>query len=388
MNMVTLDIQEQILDKLNALVVVLNNDGSAEYVSDSAKHLLGYQPEQLLGYNWWETTRFSKPEGIEIRNKIMTLFRNNRGVTQTFEHLLRTKHGGQKWMRWNVSNFSEEQIIGIGYDITDKKHSEKKLLEQNQKLLEQNKDITDSIVYARRIQQSILQKEDAVKQIFPGSFLLYKPKDIISGDYYWLYEDEHYKYAAAVDCTGHGVPGAMMSMVANSIFKEVFMNREISEPVDVLNALDKELEKAIQKNSGEPFNDGMDVGLLRIEKKSGELKFAGAFRSALLVQNGEVTELKGSRYPLGFYSGIEKVFETRTAQLNEGDQLYLYSDGFVDQFGGERNKKLNKVNFRELIRTASEMPIEEQEAFLEYSFNNWKQEEEQTDDVLVIGLKI
>jgi PAS domain S-box-containing protein len=385
--MVTLDIQEQILDKLNALVVVLNNDGSADYVSDSARRLLGYQPEQLLGYNWWETTRFSKPEGIEIRNKIMTLFRNNNGMTQTFEHLLRTKHGGQKWMRWNVSHFNEEQIIGIGYDITDKKNSEKKLLEQNQKLLDQNKDITDSIVYARRIQESILQKEDAVKQIFRESFLLYKPKDIISGDYFWLYEDENYKYAAAVDCTGHGVPGAMMSMVANSIFKEVFMNQEISEPIDVLNALDKELERAIQKNSGEPFNDGMDVGLVRIEKKSGELKFAGAFRSALLVQNGEVSELKGSRYPLGFYSGIEKVFEVRTARLKEGDQLYLYSDGFVDQFGGERNKKLNKVNFRELIRTASEMPMEEQEAFLEYSFNNWKQEEEQTDDVLVIGLK-
>jgi PAS domain S-box-containing protein len=387
MKMVTVDIQEQILDKLNALVVVLNNDGSADYVSDSASRLLGYKPEQLLGYNWWETTRFSKPEGIEIRNKIMTLFRNNRGITQTFEHLLKTKHGGQKWMRWNVSGFNDEQIIGIGYDITDKKNSERKLLEQNQKLLEQNKDITDSIVYARRIQQSILQKEDSMKKIFPESFLLYKPKDIISGDYYWLYEDENYKYAAAVDCTGHGVPGAMMSMVANSIFKEVFMNRRISEPVDVLNALDKELEKAIQKNSCEPFNDGMDVGLARIEKKSGELKFAGAFRSAVLVQNGELAELKGSRYPLGFYSGIEKKFEVRTVQLNEGDQLYLYSDGFTDQFGGENNKKLNKVNFRELIRTVSEMPMDEQEAFLEYSFNNWKQDQEQTDDVLVIGLK-
>lgn len=385
--MVTLDIQEQILNKLNALVVVLNNDGSADYVSNSARHLLGYQPEQLLGYNWWETTRFSKPEGVEIRNKIMTMFRNNREVTQTFEHLLKTSHGGQKWMRWNVSQLNEEQLIGIGYDITDKKNSEKKLIEQNEKLLEQNKDITDSIVYARRIQESILQKEDALKKIFPESFLLYKPKDIISGDYYWLYETDDYKFAAAVDCTGHGVPGAMMSMVANSIFKEVFINRGITEPEAILYALDEELEKAIQKNSGEPFNDGMDVGLARIDKKNGELKFAGAFRSALLVNPEGVTELKGSRFPLGFYSGIQKLFEVRTVLLKEGDQLYLYSDGFPDQFGGENNKKLNKVNFKELIRTASEMPVEEQESFLDYSFNNWKQDQEQTDDVLVIGLK-
>ena len=385
--MVTLDLQEQILNKLNALVVVLNNDGSADYVSTSASRLLGYEPEHLLGYNWWETTRFSKPEGVEIRNKIMTYFRNNQGTTQTFEHMLKTRHGGQKWMRWNVSHFNEEQIIGIGYDITDKKLSEKKLLEQNERLLEQNKDITDSIVYARRIQESILQKEEVLKKIFPESFILYKPKDIISGDYYWLYEDDNYKYAAAVDCTGHGVPGAMMSMVANSIFKEVFVNRKITEPVSLLHALDEELGRAIQKNSDEPFNDGMDVGLVRIEKANGELEYAGAFRSAILIQDGKITELKGSRYPLGFYSGVEKRFETRNAKLRAGDQLYLYSDGFADQFGGEKNKKLNKVNFRELIRTTSEMPIEEQEAFLEYSFNNWKQDQEQTDDVLVIGLK-
>jgi serine phosphatase RsbU (regulator of sigma subunit) len=132
----------------------------------------------------------------------------------------------------------------------------------------------------------------------------------------------------------------------------------------------------------------MDVGLVRIDKTSNELKFIGAFRSGLLVRDGDIIELKGSRYPLGFYSGIKKVFETQTVQLQANDTLYLYSDGFSDQFGGENNKKLNKVNFRELIKTASELPVEEQESFLEYSFNNWKQDQEQTDDVLVIGLKI
>ena len=386
--MVTLDIQEQILDKLNALIVVLNNDGSADYVSKPAQQLLGYKSDELLGNNWWEATRFSKPEGLEVKRKLLKLFQNGNTSTQTFEHVLKTSYGGQKWVRWNVSYLNDDQLIGIGYDITEKKSSERKLIEQNEKLTEQNKDITSSIVYAKRIQESILQTPEFIKSIFSESFLLYKPKDIVSGDYYWFYEDENFRYAAAIDCTGHGVPGAMMSMVANSAFKEVFLNKKVTEPGLILQALDEELEKSFSKNSNEPFNDGMDVGLIQINKSTNELKFSGAFRSILVANTEGVVEFRGSRYPLGFYSGIDKVFETTTVQLQKGDCVYLYTDGYVDQFGGENNKKLNKVNFKELIKTASEMEIDEQEAFLEYSFNNWKQDEEQTDDVLVIGVRM
>jgi PAS domain S-box-containing protein len=386
--MVSLDIQEQILDKLNALIVVVNNDGSADYVSKAAQNLLGYRSDELLGNNWWEATRFSKPEGIEVRRKIMNLFRTKNTSVQTFEHLLRTAHGGRKWVSWNVSYLNEEQLVGIGYDITEKKNHERKLIEQNEKLTEQNKDITSSIVYAKRIQESILQTPENFRKVFENSFLLYKPKDIVSGDYYWFHEDEDFRYAAAVDCTGHGVPGAMMSMVANSAFKEVFLNRKISEPGLILQALDEELEKAFSKNSNEPFNDGMDVGLIRIDKVTYELKFSGAFRSMMVATSEDLNVFRGSRYPLGFYSGIDKIFETVTLQLQKGDSVYLYSDGYADQFGGENNKKLNKMNFKELIKIASEMEIHEQEAFLDYSFNNWKQDEEQTDDVLVIGVRI
>lgn len=380
--------QEQILDKLNTLIVVLNNDGSADYVSKPAQQLLGYKSDELLGNNWWEATRFSKPEGIEVKRKILGLFKDRNVSVQTFEHLLKTSHGGKKWVQWNISYLNDEQLIGIGYDITEKKNSERKLIEQNEKLTEQNKDITSSIVYAKRIQESILQTPEMIKQVFGESFLLCKPKDIVSGDYYWFYEDENYRYAAAVDCTGHGVPGAMMSMVANSAFKEVFLNKKVTEPGLILHALDEELEKSFSKNSNEPFNDGMDVGLIQVSKSTNELKFSGAFRSILVANTQGLTEFRGSRYPLGFYSGINKFFETITIQLQKGDCVYLYTDGYVDQFGGEHHKKLNKSNFKELVKTACEMEIDEQEAFLEYSFNNWKQDEEQTDDVLVIGIRL
>jgi len=386
--MFAFDIQDQILDKLNTLIVVLNKSGSIEYVSKSAQQLLGYNPQDLLGNAWWEIIRFSKPEGEEVKYKILKTFDNQSITTQTFEHKLKTSAGGTKWVRWNVSYLNEDQLIGIGYDITDNKLNEKRLTENNKQLLEQNKDITDSIYYAQRIQQSILQTQEQLRHYFNNSFLLYKPKDIVSGDYYWFYEDELYKYIAAIDCTGHGVPGAMMSMVANSMFKEVFMNRKISHPSDILKALDEELEKSINKNQDATFNDGMDVSLIRINKSNNELAFAGAFRSILISRDGETTELKGSRYPIGFYSGIIKQFNTQLFQLQKNDSVYLFTDGFIDQFGGEKNKKLNKSNFKDLLTTIQDMNMDEQEAFLEYSFNNWKQDNDQTDDVLVIGVKI
>jgi sigma-B regulation protein RsbU (phosphoserine phosphatase) len=386
--MFAIDIQDQILDKLNTLIVVLNNDGSIDYVSKSAQQLLGYNSQELLGTNWWEITRFSKPEGELVKNKIINIFKDNRISTQTFEHELKTSAGGKKWVRWNVSYLNDDQLIGIGYDITNNKLNEKKLLESNKQLLEQNKDITDSIYYAQRIQQSILQTPEQLESYFNDSFLLYKPKDIVSGDYYWFYEDETYKYISVVDCTGHGVPGAMMSMVANSMFKEVFINRKATDPSEILKALDEELAKSINRNQDASFNDGMDVALIRIHKQTHELFFSGAFRSILIARGQEVTELKGSRYPIGFYSGIEKVFDNNTFQLEKDDNVYLFTDGFIDQFGGERNKKLNKSNFKDLISTIHEMSMEEQEAFLEYSFNNWKQDQEQTDDVLVVGIRV
>jgi PAS domain S-box-containing protein len=386
--MVQSDIQEQILEKLNALVVVLNNDGNAEYVSQSAGQLLGYDPNHLMGNNWWEITRFSKPEGERTKHKILAILKNGGTSVETFEHLFKTSYGGQKWIRWNVSYLNREQIIGIGYDVTDKKQQEKQLLERNLQLQQQNKAVKDSIFYAQRIQQNSLQSKEYINGIFNKNFVLYKPKDIVSGDFYFFHQDDDNKYAIAVDCTGHGVPGAMMSMVANSIIKEVLLNKKAKAVSQILYELDKELFKCINSYGTEISYDGMDVSIISVGKKTNRLHYAGAFRPLLIVRKDQVIELKASRYPLGFYSDVDKIFEEHVILLQPDDCLYLFTDGFIDQFGGENTKKLNRKNFRELLKIAAEMPIEEQEAFLEYSLNNWKQETEQTDDVLVIGIKV
>lgn len=217
--------------------------------------------------------------------------------------------------------------------------------------------------------------------------MLYKPKDLVSGDYYYFHEDEANKYAIAVDCTGHGVPGAMMSMVANSIIKEVLLNKKVKTPAQILYALDKELFKSINSYGYEISNDGMDAAVININKKTNRLHFAGAFRPLIIVRKGNVIELNANRYPLGFYSDVEKIFEEQVVLLEPNDTLYMFSDGYSDQFGGENNKKFNKKNFKELLKTIAEMEIQEQEGYLDYSFNNWKQNNLQTDDVLVVGIK-
>ncbi len=386
--MVQLNIEEQILEKLNTLIVVLNCEGNAQYVSGSAGQLLGYNPDQLMGNNWWEITRFSKPDGEKTKNKMLTVLKHSNNSVETFEHVFKTSYGGKKWIRWNVSYLSEEQIIGVGYDITDKKYHEKKLLESNLQLQQQNKAIKDSIFYAQRIQHNSLQSKEYIDSVFNKNFVLFKPKDIVSGDFYFFYQDNENKYAIAIDCTGHGVPGAMMSMVANSIIKEVLLNKKTKAVSQILYELDKELFKSINSYGTELSYDGMDVSIISVNKKSNRLHYAGALRPFIIVRKDVVIELKASRYPLGFYSEVNKVFEEHVILLEPDDCLYLFTDGFVDQFGGENTKKLNRKNFKELLKIAAEMPIAEQEAFLEYSLNNWKQETEQTDDVLVIGIKV
>jgi PAS domain S-box-containing protein len=386
--METLDLQDLILDKLNTLIVVLNNKGDIEFVSRSAQSILGYKPNDLLGDNWWEATRFSKPEGAQVKTKLMDLFKNRSNTVHQFEHLLKTSYGNQKWFSWNVSYLSDTQLVGIGMDITEKKHKERELLEKNNRLHEQHKEITDSIRYAKRIQQNILQSPDYISKIMKQHFVYYKPKDIISGDFYFFHEDEFNKYVIAVDCTGHGVPGAMMSMVANSIIKEVLLNKKIRSPAEILYEMDKELFTGINSYNSEISNDGMDAAVVCLNKKTGRLHYAGAFRSLIIVRNQNVIELKANRYPLGFYSDIDKVFEEQVIMLQPNDQFFVFSDGYADQFGGEENRKFNKRNFKELLKTIADMPLDEQEGFLDYALNNWKQDNEQTDDVLVIGIKV
>lgn len=382
-------ISDLVLDKLNTLVIVVNNKGEVEYISNSSKTLLGFEPKQLLGDNWWIIPRKTKEEGYAVKEKILSImFHDSYQIELGFEHALKTSNGLIKWFKWSSAITQDDKVVGIGIDITEKKKAEQRTLEINRTLTEKNKEITDSISYAKKIQQAILQSDSFLKTNFKDGFVLYLPKDIVSGDYYFFYENEENKYVAAIDCTGHGVPGAFMSVIANSLLKEVFYNKKLTKPDEILYALDDLLFESLNKNNQDEIRyEGMDMSLCAINKKTNVLSFAGAMRPIFLVSNNELIEIKGSKYPLGYYFE-KKEFVLNTIQLKENDRLYLTTDGYADQFGGNKNKKLNRKAFKELLLSLNGMEGDEQNSFLDYALRNWKQDEEQTDDVLVIGIFI
>ena len=383
-------VTDAILEKLNSLIVVVNPTGDVEYVSPSAKRILGFEPEQLVGDGWWNLTR----DNVEDRKSIKALTlqqMKQESVLETVpqERLLKTATGGERWILWNTSKGPLNTLVGIGHDITDRKKAELKLIEKNTELLQHNKDMLDSIQYASRIQEAILPDIQKIKSAFKDAFVLYQPKDVVSGDYYFFYQRGNKAFVAAVDCTGHGVPGALMSFIANGALKEVIIKKGVEDPAEILYALDEELFLALNKSKdGVVSIDGMDVAIGVFDFVEQTFSYAGAFRPVLVVRDNELIELDASRYPIGFYADVTKVFTTHTIDIKQNDAFYFFTDGYCDQFGGEKMKKFNRKRFKELLLSAQDMEMSEQEAYLQYVLKNWRQDESQTDDILVMGIKL
>lgn len=266
----------------------------------------------------------------------------------------------------------------------------KEILQSNQIIEQKNKDITDSIQYAKRIQEAILPSEEIIRKSLPHSFVLFIPRDIVSGDFYWFAEHNDRVLIAAVDCTGHGVPGAFMSMIGNTLLNEIVNQKNISDPGEILNALDAEIKKALKQEGNNPeTRDGMDLALVSICKNYQNLKFSGAFRPLLHIRNGVLSEIKANRFPIGGGGAYQKTgFTTTNIELQKGDILYLFSDGYPDQIGGNNHKKITTKRFKEIILSNINKPMHEQGKILKNELSNWQGENEQMDDILVIGIRV
>ncbi|MCO6499711.1 MAG: SpoIIE family protein phosphatase [Vicingus serpentipes] len=257
-----------------------------------------------------------------------------------------------------------------------------------------NKEIVDSINYAKRIQSALIPPVEVVKDILPNSFLLFKPKDIVSGDFYWVTAidtakgDKRVAFSVA-DCTGHGVPGAFMSIIGLKIFNQTIKQEDINSPAKVLNYLNKEVYQAVNKHSKSDnvIRDGMDVAFCVIDFDSLLLSFSGAQNPVYIVRNKELTEIKGDKQPIGSDEGGIS-FTDKELQLEKGDMIYIFSDGYADQFGGAKGKKFKYSQFKETLITYSDKSIEEQEHQLEKLFEDWKGDLEQLDDVCVLGVRV
>lgn len=267
---------------------------------------------------------------------------------------------------------------------------ETKVAERTSELATKNRDITSSIEYAKRIQEAILPAQDLIFSKLEHAFILYKPKDIVSGDFYWFGEKGQYKIIAVVDCTGHGVPGAFMSMIGHNLLNQIVSEKGNYDPGTILQELHKGVQAALKQGSNTVnTSDGMDVSLLAINTETGNCLWAGAFRSLIIVNDqGLLAKLEGNKYPVGGAQlDTERSFTTHTCQLQKNDMLYMFSDGYADQFGGERGKKFMVKHFHTLLTSIHTIPIKEQEEELERQFNTWKGRLEQVDDVLVLGIK-
>jgi ligand-binding sensor domain-containing protein/serine phosphatase RsbU (regulator of sigma subunit) len=260
---------------------------------------------------------------------------------------------------------------------------------QRDKIADQNREITDSIMYAQRIQSAVLPDIEYTRSILPQHFIFFKPRDIVSGDFYWMTQTVKDVVVAVADCTGHGVPGAFMSMLGVSLLNEIINVDNKHTASEILESLRKNIKQTLsQKGKKDETRDGMDIALCIINFKERKVQFSGAYNSLLLVRNSEQLIFRGDKMPIGIHVGKEKPFTNYNIKISRGDMLYLYTDGYADQFGGPEEKKFKSVSFRQLLLDIHNKPLEEQRQILDKTLEDWRGNLSQIDDILVMGIRV
>ncbi len=282
------------------------------------------------------------------------------------------------------------QFFNLSRENQEREMFAKQIMLQKEELTLKNKSITDSINYAKRIQTAMLPPYKLFKSVFPSSFILFMPKDIVSGDFYWVNKLGNRIFIAAVDCTGHGVPGAFMSIIGFELFRKITNIEGLTRPSDILNRLNDDFHEIFKDVDNVVLRDGMDVAFCSIDKKDMILEYAGAFNPLYLIRDNKIMEVKGDRFAIGLdeTNFKEQTFKNHIIPIQKEDIIYVFSDGFSDQFGGPDGKKYKYRRFRHLLLNLHQLPMEKQHEILENNVIEWRGEQDQVDDILVIGIKI
>ena len=266
---------------------------------------------------------------------------------------------------------------------------EQKVRERTQKIELQNREITCSIQYASRIQSALLYPDTDLKRLFQSYFILNRPKDIVSGDYYWMASKDDKALVAVADCTGHGVPGAFMSILGVSLLNEIVNKTVTIRANEILNQLRGQVIKSLhQTGKNDETRDGMEMALCIIDFGKMKLQFSGAFRPLYLLRNGDIMELNGDNMPIGIYEDEESSFTNKEIPFEKGDVIYLFTDGYLHQMGGDNRKTFKSQNFKKLLLDIHTFPLQKQRELLEEKLNVWQGDLEQVDDILVVGIKL
>ncbi|MEZ5019259.1 MAG: response regulator [Bacteroidales bacterium] len=284
--------------------------------------------------------------------------------------------------------FRKRELLSRIRTKVDEAKEGRKFRQYMEEIESRNLYIRQSLEYSVYIQNAVMKSAGVDPESVPEHFLLSLPRDIISGDFHCFYRSGDMLTAVIMDCTGHGVPGALMSILGITLCNEIALNEKITRPDEMLNRLRYKLLQSLGKGSNhDQIPDGMEGAVIRYDEKSKLLQYSGSFNPLLIVRQGKLTGINGDRMPIG-YSDVSLQFTLREFQVESGDMIYLFTDGFADQFGGEQNKKFMISRLRNLIQSVSDLPVEIQKKSLLSGFMAWKGKQEQTDDVLVLGLRL
>ena len=274
-------------------------------------------------------------------------------------------------------------FLGFVYKQLNTTKKQKLVIEEKQE------EITDSINYAKRIQDAMMTSSDYLKDTLPKSFIFFQPKDVVSGDFYWIYKDQEENiFFTVADCTGHGVPGAFMSMIGTSLLNEIVIEKGIKDTNQILDEMRSQIIRSLHQEEEGAQKDGMDISLCKLNMKKKTVEFSGAHNSLVHISNDELNTYRGDHQPVGLLLGDRKPFTKYKVKLKKNDMLYIYSDGYQDQFGGEKGKKYMAAKFKKQLLKISNESTDKQINILEKEFESWSQNYEQIDDVCVMGVRI
>jgi len=364
------------------LITRLEQEGIS-YINPVIEELTGRKPAEYLGKKVREADLHPSilDQWLQIVEKTN---QTNQKVSLEMDFPTRL---GNKIMQVNAipemdENNSLESVLVVSHDITERKLIELEIQNKNKK-------INDSINYAKRIQNAILPNTRLINRALKDSFILYKPRDVVSGDFPWFVQVKNEIFIAAVDCTGHGVPGALLSLIGYFLLNDIVRSRRVTDPGKILDLLDEGVTSTLRQDQDDSATkDGMDIALCRINTDTQEVAYAGAHRPLYFMRQGVPDEIKGNKFPIG--GGIFKNqtnFTTHKMLMQKGDSIYFCSDGYPDQFGGPEGRKMGPRRVRELIQQAYTQPMKEAIDLFNREWENWRGDQKQTDDVLLIGIK-
>ncbi|MBI4947912.1 MAG: PAS domain S-box protein [Bacteroidetes bacterium] len=369
------------------LILRIGIDENIFYINPTVESLTGKKPAEYL-QKPFSSVDFPNSIIEEWKKDIEVITKENRPITK---ELVFPTINGEKIMQINIiPEYNEkklETLLIVSHDITEQKKNENRINEQNKK-------ITESINYAQRIQNSIIPTEATLRQHFPDSFMFYKPKDVVSGDFPWMFVKDDEIYVATVDCTGHGVPGALMSFIGHFTLNQVLTSEKLPNAGATLDLLHQNVQQTLRQDTGDSKSrDGMDIALCRINLKKKELHYSGAHRPLYYLKqdnNGfEFNEVKADRYPIGgfHYKNREK-FKDHVITFKKGESIFFFTDGLPDQFGGPDGKtKFMSNRVQEFVKKNNSLHMNKIGTLIHHEFEQWKGNHKQMDDVLLIGIR-